>query len=229
MLHKLAWIIATHSPSTLQNKSATSVAENREAQRRSRARRQELIENLQCRLEQYERMGIAASVEMQRVARAVNTQNQLLKNLLGVCGVSQEEIERFLSSPEGDYRALNDRQRCDTCGQNERVFVPQGEERRLHHQIHTANRLDNITADCSSAPTDRLSPLFDSFDSSKSISPYSNHSGALETSCDKAAGILLELHNRVDPSWARSALGCHGNSYCHVKNTKIFQLMDHLD
>ncbi|QKD57265.2 uncharacterized protein FOBCDRAFT_204235 [Fusarium oxysporum Fo47] len=285
-----------HSPFTLQNKTAASIAENREAQRRSRARRQELIADLQSRLEEYERMGIAASIEMQRVAQAVNVQNQRLKNLLGVYGVSEDEIEQYLSSPEEDHRALNARHRCNTCGrlllgitqtrdmstddpsqssfgsalsmagdavpifasvlssptlptpgrkqpssteppiesiqpreENEGVFMLQVEEQGFHHQMHAANRLDNTTADSSSTPTGVLSPLSDSFDSSNSIIHSSNHSEPLETSCDKAAKILVELHNHTDPSWARLALGCYGDSSCSVKNTKIFQLMDHLD
>ncbi|KAJ0120398.1 Uncharacterized protein HZ326_31716 [Fusarium oxysporum f. sp. albedinis] len=99
-----------------KNKTAASIAENREAQRRSRARRQELIADLQSRLEEYERMGVAASIEMQRVAQAVNVQNQRLKDLLGVYGVSEYEIERYLSSPKEDHQALNAGHRCNTCG-----------------------------------------------------------------------------------------------------------------
>ena len=112
---------------------------------------------------------------------------------------------------------------------NKGVFMLQAEAHGFHHQMHAANGLDNTTADSSSAPTDALSPLSDSFDSSDSIIRHSNHSEPLETSCDKAAEILVELHNHADPSWARSALGCHGDSSCSVKNTKIFQLMDHVD
>lgn len=244
-------------------------------------------------------MGVAASIELQRVAQAVNVQNQRLKSLLGVYGASEDEIERYLSSPEEDHRALNARHRCNTCGhlllgvtqtrvmstdgvsqssfgsalnmagdavpilssalsnptlptpgrkqpsstgppiesiqpreENEGVFMLQAEEQGFHHQMHAANRLDNTTADSSSAPIDVLSPLSDSFDSSgssDSIIHSSNHSKPLETSCDKAAKILVELHNHADPSWARLALGCYGDSSCSVKNTKIFQLMDHLD
>ncbi|KAG4285059.1 hypothetical protein FPRO06_06319 [Fusarium proliferatum] len=70
-----------------KNKTAATVAENREAQRRSRARRHELIADLQSRLKEYERTGVAASIEMQRVAQAVNVENQRLKNLLEILWV----------------------------------------------------------------------------------------------------------------------------------------------
>ncbi|KAI8689132.1 hypothetical protein NCS55_00169200 [Fusarium keratoplasticum] len=118
-----------------KNKTAASVAENREAQRRSRARRQELIADLQSRLEEYERMGVAASIEMQRVAQAVNVQNQHLKSLLGVYGVSEDEIERYLSSPEEDHRALNARHRCITCGQLLWVCIKHGRRRSADPRI----------------------------------------------------------------------------------------------
>ncbi|TDZ53837.1 hypothetical protein CTRI78_v006737 [Colletotrichum trifolii] len=278
-----------------QNKTAASIAENRDAQRKSRARRQELVADLQRRLDEYERMGVSASIEMQRVAQAVNVQNQRLKSLLGAYGVSGDEIERHLSSPVGGHPALNARHRCITCGRyspgipqtiamsmddpsqsslgsatsmardtvpmlasvlsnptlptsagkqpasaeppvgsmltlqgiNEGVSGLPAEEHGSHHQMHAANRLDDTTTESSPAPTDTLPPLSDSFDSSDAVIRHSNHSASLETSCDEAAKILAELHSHADSSWARSALGCHGDSSCSVKNTRIFQLMDH--
>ncbi|CVK87086.1 uncharacterized protein FPRN_05452 [Fusarium proliferatum] len=279
-----------------KNKTAATVAENREAQRRSRARRHELIADLQSRLKEYERTGVAASIEMQRVAQAVNVENQRLKNLLGSYGVSEDEIEQYLSSPEEDNRALNTIHRCNTCGRlqsgitqtrdmstgdlsqrsfgsalsmtgdavptlasvlssptlsppgrkqplsteppiesiqhqenNEGVLILQEEEQAFHHQMHAANGLDNTTADNSSFPIGALSPLSDSFDAFTSIIHSSNQLEPLETSCGKAAKILMELHNHTDSSWARLALGCYGDNSCYVKNTIIFQLMDSLE
>lgn len=48
----------------------------------------------------------------------------------------------------------------------------------------------------------------------------------LETACDTAAEILVQLHRRPDREQARAALGCVGNGPCSVKNTTIFKLMD---
>lgn len=227
---------------------------------------------------------------MQRVAQAVNVENQRLKNLLGSYGVSEDEIEQYLSSPEEDNRALNTIHRCNTCGRlqsgitqardmstgdlsqrsfgsalsmtgdavptlasvlsppgrkqplstsppiesiqarenNEGVFMLQEEEQAFHHQMHAANGLDSTTADNSSFPIGALSPLSDSFDAFTSIIYSSNQLEPLETSCDKAAKILMEIHNHTDSSWARLALGCYEDS-CYVKNTIIFQLMDSLE
>ncbi len=45
------------------------------------------------------------------------------------------------------------------------------------------------------------------------------------TSCDAAAGIIAELHGHGDAARARGLLGCDDSSNCHVKNTKLLQLM----
>ncbi|KAL5617963.1 hypothetical protein FOVSG1_000185 [Fusarium oxysporum f. sp. vasinfectum] len=108
------------------------------------------------------------------------------------------------------------------------VLLLREEEPTSHHEIRETDGAGNTAASSSSAPTDVLSPLSDSFDSSNSIIHSGNRSEPLETSCDKAAEILVEFHSQTDPSWARSALGCHGDNSCSVKNTKIFQLMDHI-
>jgi hypothetical protein len=241
-------------------------------------------------------MGVSASIEMQRVAQVVNVQNQHLKDLLGVYGVSQHEIDRYLSSPGEEHRALIAGRRCDTCrrllpgitqrgavstddppqnscpsapsmvsdtvptvmpvlsnpilptpdgtqpsstvppvelvphqDETEALFMFQAEEQEFHDRMHGANTVDDPAAGNSSAPTDVFSPLTDSLDTSDSIIHSRNHSEPLETSCDKAAEILVEIHNHTDPSSARLALGCCGNSSCTVKNTKIFQLMDRFE
>lgn len=50
----------------------------------------------------------------------------------------------------------------------------------------------------------------------------------LETSCDEAAAILVQLQSKPDPAQARAALGCVGPKSCFAKNSTIFQLMDEL-
>ncbi|KAF4126658.1 hypothetical protein GMORB2_0394 [Geosmithia morbida] len=280
-----------------KTKTAASVAENREAQRRSRARRRDLIADLRRRLEEYERIGVASAIEMQRAAQAVNIQNQRLKSLLGVYGVPEDEIEQYLSSGEEGCVELNRRRECTTCGrllpritqtmtvpmegrpqssyrsapstardavptlgsglltlakptpirkqspyaespfrstamsrkEHEETCVLPEEAQRLHRRSHAANGLGSTTKGNTPVPIDVLSALSDSLVSSSSVTDDGDHSESLRTSCDKAAKILVELHNYVDPSRARSALGCHGDSSCSVKNTKIFELMDHLE
>ncbi|CAJ2514021.1 Uu.00g021400.m01.CDS01 [Anthostomella pinea] len=51
-------------------------------------------------------------------------------------------------------------------------------------------------------------------------------SRVLMTSCDAAASIIADFHGHGDATEARMILGCGSKSNCHVKNTRLFQLMD---
>ncbi|KAL7942586.1 hypothetical protein V8C42DRAFT_148560 [Trichoderma barbatum] len=53
-----------------------------------------------------------------------------------------------------------------------------------------------------------------------------NPTDSMETSCDTAASILVDLHHHVDTEQARAALGCQGSKSCTVSNIKIFQLLE---
>jgi hypothetical protein len=86
--------------SSPQNNDTASVLRIRENQRRSRNRRKELIEELQGRLNEYERRGVEATQDMQRAARKVAQENTRLRSLLARHGVSHEEVEVYLRSSE---------------------------------------------------------------------------------------------------------------------------------
>ena len=208
-------------------------------------------------------------------------------------GVSEPEIEQYLSSPEGDHAVSNSRRRCNTCGhfapglsqtrailtddpsrrlsgppslvakeamptlisapsnsilptsgreqpsftepltvsiqsreEDDRDFMLEEEEPELHNPIHKGTRMDHKAPDSLPAQRDVLS---DTFESSNSIIHSFDHPEPLETPCDKAAEILVELRGHADSSWARVALGCYGVGSCSVKNTEIFRLMDDID
>lgn len=79
----------------MQNRTPASQSQNRDNQRRSRARRREYIEALQERVQQYERRGVEASLQMQQAAKAVALENQMLRGLLHARGVSQQEIDAY--------------------------------------------------------------------------------------------------------------------------------------
>jgi DNA polymerase II large subunit len=86
--------------SSSQNNDTASALRIRENQRRSRNRRKELIEELQGRLNEYERKGVEATQDMQRAARKVAQENMRLRSLLARHGVSQEEVEIYLRLSE---------------------------------------------------------------------------------------------------------------------------------
>lgn len=76
----------------------------RDNQRRSRARRKEYIQNLEGRLQKFEKLGVQATLEVQLAGRQVAEENVLLRSLLRLQGVTDEKVEDFLRS----HRGLND-------------------------------------------------------------------------------------------------------------------------
>lgn len=69
-------------------------------------------------------------------------------------------------------------------------------------------------------------PVSDCFGLQEPLSVETTKS--LETSCDTAAEILIQLHRNADSVDTRAALGCIGSTSCSVKNTTIFKLMEDL-
>lgn len=193
-------------------------AQNRESQRRSRARRKQLVDEQTRQLEEHKRRGVEASLEMQKAARAVFVENQRLRALLSLHGVSEGEISRHLSTPEltggGNpyFCPGQDKHACDaSClpeHEEEHGQRPRGENYQHPEQIdYSRYEMAEETA----------SPL---------VLADAGRAEATETSCDAAAAILVQLHEQTDPARVRVALGCTGPSSCSVKNTTIFRLMD---
>ncbi|KAK2131899.1 hypothetical protein NOF04DRAFT_1356732 [Fusarium oxysporum II5] len=81
-----------------KTRTPESLALNRENQRRSRARQRELLDDLQNRVREFERRDGQATLEMQRVARAVAGENAALRGLLAAKGVSIEEVEAHVEA-----------------------------------------------------------------------------------------------------------------------------------
>lgn len=280
--------------------------QNRESQRRSRARRLELINDLKNQVQEYQRRGASASLEMQRLAQAVTHENQRLRSLLSERGVSQEEVQRYLSASSAPQFKLSDALypyepgslRCEACGSTSILREAQpaiitGRQSDSYHSSpqpisnglksvslssaspETNHRGDSMTVDAAALALPPVKPavvsdaipecaqvesgpqtchsrdnhqaqrgtsLSDANDTQDSDEPSSHatascpspsharnglgHTDDMETSCDTAASILVDLHHQVDPQRARAALGCKGSSSCTVSNIKIFQLLD---
>lgn len=85
----------------MPQKSAIPLADRvRENQRRSRARRKELIHELTDKLRDFEKREAQATVAMQRAARRVLWENEQLRDLLAIKGVTKEEISNHLQERE---------------------------------------------------------------------------------------------------------------------------------
>ncbi|EFY89842.1 hypothetical protein MAC_04051 [Metarhizium acridum CQMa 102] len=80
-----------------QDQSASAIR-IRDNQRRSRARRKEYVENLERKVQEYERRGVEATLEMQQAARTVAVENSRLKMMLASLGVSEGDVDDFLAA-----------------------------------------------------------------------------------------------------------------------------------
>ncbi|KAI5461662.1 hypothetical protein BGZ63DRAFT_404501 [Mariannaea sp. PMI_226] len=78
-----------------QNPSAIRIRDN---QRRSRARHKEYVDGLQRKVQEYERRGIEATLEMQQAARTVALENSRLRILLSHHGIADDEVDKFLQT-----------------------------------------------------------------------------------------------------------------------------------
>ncbi|KAI5843828.1 hypothetical protein DFP73DRAFT_65732 [Morchella snyderi] len=84
----------------------------RENQRRSRARRREYLEDLEARWKKCQELGVQADVELQRAARKVIDENNILREILAELGVGRGEVERRLRG----FRAGGTASGSDTGG-----------------------------------------------------------------------------------------------------------------
>ena len=73
----------------------------RENQRRSRQRKKEYLGSLETRVRECERLGVEATVEVQKAARQVVRENSRLRELLRVKGVGEGEVEKWLRGGNG--------------------------------------------------------------------------------------------------------------------------------
>ncbi|KAL3952894.1 hypothetical protein ACCO45_012837 [Purpureocillium lilacinum] len=256
-----------------QFKTPDSSAQNRERQRRSRARRRELIDDLSRQLDEYKRRDAQATQEMQRAARAVSDENQRLRALLRLRGVSPSEVRRYLASfPSSASSSINSALPTATRvsssslptrststiakmsptapatapepGLPKPALSPSGGRRSL--DVARPQRQADGDEFCQRPGYDGtqyleqversidsvLPPMSDCFYPPGPPTEDTDGSRAemLETSCDAAAAILLELHGQAtDLGRTRAALGCNGGSSCFVKNTTLFRLMDDMD
>ncbi|KAK1241202.1 hypothetical protein MKX08_001176 [Trichoderma sp. CBMAI-0020] len=269
--------------------------QNRESQRRSRARRTEVMNDLKNQVEAYQRQGTAASLEMQRVAQAVAFENQRLRNLLKIHGVSQDDIERHIAMPAPSFTQASSYEpgslRCRACGSTSIVVeklpvaLPAGQSCASPNILQEDTILPRPSTSVRSMPTPQdkkiametvptaviLPPrsiisheVSDKHDQEPNsghqpqnrksytgkdkdknrggatsfsveaplsrdlhyASQKEDHPDAMETSCDTAASILVDLHHHADTERARAALGCKGPNSCTVNNIKIFQLLE---
>lgn len=184
-----------------------TAARIRENQRRSRARRKEYIQDVERRLAEYEQRGIEATQEMQAAARNVAMENSRLRMMLAQRGVHEHEIQDFFHH-------------CD----------------QSQHAHQNVDRLA-VLADASCCDTSSVGTATPSeskppslVDTNDSTPATSESASPMLMSCSAAAQIIADMqgmHESSTPAQVRASLGCKNECECLVKNTLLFQLLDH--
>lgn len=225
----------------------------RENQRTSRARRKELLNDLQRRVADYERRGVQATLEMQQAARRVAEENARLRALLQMNGMGEAEIDEWLRGSPEEAVAADDRVTGEsrmvavasmpttthrvsvTALLNDEPPMPAAAYRYRPGPLSvssSASRDSFLHSGQSSAPPDEdrtstsSASMFGSSAASSADQPAACCTAGTETSCEVAATILTSMQGRWDTNRARAALGCTGPSECTVKNTRVLELLD---
>ncbi|KAF1960731.1 hypothetical protein CC80DRAFT_544128 [Byssothecium circinans] len=279
----------------------------RENQKRSRDRRKGLLDSLQKRVQDFELNGVRATHEMQQAARRVAQENERLRSLLALHGVSRERVDLYLSSFDGsgatncpqvtsmkttvpcqsstpetasgpasntvpptwksvaenpsvshlsgrdfghDGQALQ-REPWNVNQSSKRyqgrdLTVRHLESAPLHGHLQAASESSSVMSQVpenysETQNIDRPNSRVHEFAASEKADLCPNDpdcfcppisaiedgssSPGLETSCETAARIIIEMSGDKDRDLVRASLGCSGRGDCNVKNTTILQVM----
>ncbi|KAI3332437.1 hypothetical protein HD806DRAFT_480537 [Xylariaceae sp. AK1471] len=218
-------------------------AQNRQNQQRSRARRREYLASLEARVRTFEANELQATLEMQRAAREVAWVNERLVELLAARGVSRGEVDEFLRQQRDAREDPDGATGNQASGSGS---GPGSRGRTLEDAGHTMSAGDagssrDDLAECEDIENGRKSSIRISPTDGQNVDARTSAAGkpksssdttttegsrALVTSCDDAASIIADFQGHGDVSHVRNVLGCGDATDCHVKNTRLFQLMD---
>lgn len=205
---------------------------------------------MQRRLNDYERLGVQATLEMQQAARAVAKENERLRALLARTGVSDAAVEEFLRAG-GPVDGQPAQHRQTSRGETGSRESPVSRQVRFPNAPHvspvTASRdeqqpttpaysLPQAPRSAASPSNEaRLSVMANEYATetssadlltSRPVDASHGHNSGMETSCDVAATILASMQGHEDTSRTRVVLGCTGPNACVVKNLRVFDLLD---
>lgn len=209
--------------------SATRIRDN---QRRSRAKRKEFLDSLQQRVQEYERRGMTATIEVQQAAKVVARENAALRRLLARHGVSRDEIDREIQAANGEPVVVS-----STNAENLAAALRPQVVRMEPNRTTAAAPVCNDACKQGKNSCENVDPHLDELPNPLETTATGAHSApplalsditsAAETSCIAAATIIAQMRGDGDDDFARTMLlGCHGTTDCRVKNTTLFQVLD---
>ncbi|KAK6362640.1 hypothetical protein TWF730_000095 [Orbilia blumenaviensis] len=194
----------------------------RDNQRRSRANKKEYVASLEQKIAEYNARGIQATIEMQAAARAVALENERLRMLLGEVGVTPERVNSYLDSFSLSPEPQNQNQEVisnpSICGNGDGATKacsgPRGPRKPKSETVLQPQ------------PESRLRACLN--ETSPSLCSQPSGDSNLETPCEAAASIILQMKGHEDAETLYAKFGCQGGSVgtCTIKNTDLFRIMD---
>lgn len=224
-------------------------------QRNFRSRRKQYIEELEGKVQAYERQGVAASQQVQDAARALIAENDALRSIIFQhLGWRPEYLNSIISQPSdrssfvpgttGDplqhtlsARQYNMPHNIKDEQQPSSHFISNGHAGTHQQQPYPQNGNQyyphNGTMDYRAeirpqqSSDGRLSEFY------QAINDTNGHSHATKggdpkavMSCEKAASILAELSTQGTVDSIRNDLGCKTEDACDVPHRLVFERMD---
>lgn len=245
-----------NSTGNLKDDYVTAAARIRENQRRSRTRRKEYVQRLEQRLWSFERLGVAATQEVQKAGRKVARENELLRSLLLLHGVTEKSVEEYLESrgqPTTStlsqcmslaslasaklHPPTTPNQRTSSC-HNSSTTSSHWQSDNPPHQpraIGSSNPPPKSDAKtnmdilpCQEFNTNRATKHnpVTAESNSETHEVASIQDTGQSMSCVTAARIIENMQNHSECRDVRSELGCSSESTCMVKNMSIFDILD---
>jgi hypothetical protein len=234
--------------------STTSSARIRDNQRRSRTRRKEYVHDLEQRLRSFERLGVAATEEVQAAGRKVAAENTLLRSLLRLHGVTETQVNQYLESQGPLPRSIPPPNYSAPSPKSENSLqIPQSPPPTTYHRSPAVQSYKDLTNTSHELRPDRFtSTLADINDTNVNVLDNSElgagrasivtpgaaepesgsrqsdlHQGrGLLTSCVTAERIIKSMQAHSESRDVRSELGCDTEGDCMVKNMSIFDVLD---
>ncbi|KAK6357709.1 hypothetical protein TWF718_002018 [Orbilia javanica] len=200
----------------------------RDNQRRSRANKKEYIASLEQKITEYNARGVQATIAMQTAARAVALENARLRKLLGEVGVSPERVNSYLQSfsaspePQNELQEIIQPQVCGNGpGATGSCSGPCGSSKKSSGD--TALPLPRVVE----PEVLKVEPQEPS-ETEQSLCTESGGDPTLETPCEAAASIILQMKGHGDKDALYTKFGCRKTSLgsCTIKNTDLFRIMD---
>ncbi|KAL8723103.1 MAG: hypothetical protein Q9181_007354 [Wetmoreana brouardii] len=226
----------------------------RENQRRVRARRKELIDDLKSRTRDYKTQGVIATAQVQEAARKVLLVNRRLRALLVEKGVPTAEIEASLHGYEYDASftvPLAIPESADIIDTQSQAALSVDIQKPVElHASDTTNQLvsaaspptmpmdiglesasqagKNGNSVGSSSDTKLLRPdeQAEKDLGRGNIEPVPGQAQSSETECSVAANILADFRGHGDAEQARAELGCPDTAQCSITNVVLLHALD---